>query len=247
MMKQIMIFMILLLLNVQTHAQPKIYGPITEKDTLWKVASNIRHQLAIDKKVSVQQVMFALFHLNPSAFATRNVNTLKKGKYLKIPSLKQIKTFSPLQTIWKLNVHNKRWNVNPSRKSRQVLILQKRLKQEKRKTKRLQNKLSQIQSSQKIINPTVLDFSQKRIVELEDLIKAKDIHIKKLTGMLAVASENIKRQSIDNERLFSKLKEVSPAAIEALQGNSEKNFHLELTHVENGQALNFTNMTHNKD
>ena len=58
------------------------YGPITSKDTLWNIATRIRP----DKRLSVYQVMQALYQENPQAFLDSNINYLVEGQYLKIPS-----------------------------------------------------------------------------------------------------------------------------------------------------------------
>ncbi|ALO35570.1 hypothetical protein CMT41_13245 [Colwellia sp. MT41] len=58
------------------------YGPITSKDTLWNIATRIKP----DTRLSVYQVMQALYQKNPQAFVDSNINHLIEGQYLKIPS-----------------------------------------------------------------------------------------------------------------------------------------------------------------
>ncbi|GAW96540.1 FimV/HubP family polar landmark protein [Colwellia marinimaniae] len=58
------------------------YGPITSKDTLWNIATRVKP----DTRLSVYQVMQALYQKNPQAFVDSNINHLIEGQYLKIPS-----------------------------------------------------------------------------------------------------------------------------------------------------------------
>ena len=62
------------------------YGPIKAVDTLWSIARTTRP----NKAVSIQQMMMAILHENPQAFTNNNINALKKGSILTIPSIDQI-------------------------------------------------------------------------------------------------------------------------------------------------------------
>lgn len=50
-------------------------------DTLWSIAQRIR----VDKRLSLEQVILAIFRNNPDAFFRNNVNNVYAGKVLKIP------------------------------------------------------------------------------------------------------------------------------------------------------------------
>ncbi|MBB1440467.1 hypothetical protein H5202_17655, partial [Shewanella sp. SG41-4] len=58
------------------------YGPTTSRDTFWSIAQKVRPS----DKVSVYQVMAALFDANPHAFSGNNYNTLERGMILLVPS-----------------------------------------------------------------------------------------------------------------------------------------------------------------
>ncbi|TMM42474.1 FimV/HubP family polar landmark protein, partial [Colwellia ponticola] len=62
------------------------YGPITGKDTLWNIATRVRP----DKRLSVYQVMQALYQENPQAFLDNNINHLVEGQTLNIPSFSKM-------------------------------------------------------------------------------------------------------------------------------------------------------------
>ncbi len=62
------------------------YGPITSRDTLWNIALTVRP----DSRLTVYQVMQALFQENPQAFVENNRNHLVEGQYIKIPSFERM-------------------------------------------------------------------------------------------------------------------------------------------------------------
>tara|TARA_R110001583_G_scaffold41891_1_gene133164 strand:- start:62783 stop:65332 length:2550 start_codon:yes stop_codon:yes gene_type:complete len=82
------------------------YGPITRTDTLWDVAVKTRPE----NNISVPQMMMALLHANPNAFQYENVNGLKAGYTLSVPSKNDIykltkdqahKAFTNQNSLWK--------------------------------------------------------------------------------------------------------------------------------------------------
>ena len=58
------------------------YGPIRATDTLWSIANATRPSASI----SINQMMLALLRANPDAFITQNINGLKSGHILRMPS-----------------------------------------------------------------------------------------------------------------------------------------------------------------
>src|SRR5690554_1581872 len=66
------------------------FGPTGPADTLWTIASAVRP----DNSLSMQQVMLALQDLNPDAFIGNNINRLKRGQVLRVPTADQIRNRS---------------------------------------------------------------------------------------------------------------------------------------------------------
>lgn len=62
------------------------YGPISNVETLWAVASKLRP----NKSVSVLQTLAAIYKLNPNAFADGNINQILPQSIIMIPSLEMI-------------------------------------------------------------------------------------------------------------------------------------------------------------
>jgi pilus assembly protein FimV len=63
------------------------YGPVAAGETLWEVAASTRP----DDNVTLNQVMIALHRNNPGAFFKDNINSLKRGAILRVPSVEEIK------------------------------------------------------------------------------------------------------------------------------------------------------------
>jgi len=66
------------------------YGPVQSGDTLWRIASN----WSGDSTASVNQVMLAIQRNNPQAFINNNINLLKRGAILRMPSSAEVQTLS---------------------------------------------------------------------------------------------------------------------------------------------------------
>ena len=81
------------------------YGPITSKDTLWNIALKVRP----DPRLSVYQVMQALYENNPNAFKENNLNHMISGQYLKLPSIDVIRAINPNIAQQKSRSDDKAW------------------------------------------------------------------------------------------------------------------------------------------
>ncbi len=66
------------------------YGPTQDGDTLWNIAASID----VPGGVSVYQVMLALLRENPQAFINGNVNRLRTGEVLSVPTFQSITSLS---------------------------------------------------------------------------------------------------------------------------------------------------------
>lgn len=78
------------------------YGPTDSNDTLWDIALKARP----NRSVSPQQVMLAIQDLNPGAFIKNNINKLKAGQVLRLPTLEQVKARSSHQAIEQVIAQN---------------------------------------------------------------------------------------------------------------------------------------------
>ncbi len=65
------------------------YGPVTANESLWGIASKTKPEGA-----TVEQMMMALQRKNPQAFAKQNINNLKRGSILRMPTQEEIDLLS---------------------------------------------------------------------------------------------------------------------------------------------------------
>lgn len=78
------------------------YGATTAKDTLWEIAVKARP----NRTVTPQQVMLSIQDLNPKAFINKNINKLKAGQVLRLPTLDQIQERTSNQAIVEVIAQN---------------------------------------------------------------------------------------------------------------------------------------------
>jgi len=81
------------------------YGPVKRSETLWSIASQIRP----DRGISIEQMMLALQRANPGAFLNNNINNLKAGVTLQIPSRTEITAISARDARAEFNRQYQEW------------------------------------------------------------------------------------------------------------------------------------------
>lgn len=81
------------------------YGPTQTNDTLWKIAQRVRPAGSL----TMHQTMVAIQRLNPQAFANGNINLLKKGQVLKLPSQEEISSISQSDAVTSVDNQAKEW------------------------------------------------------------------------------------------------------------------------------------------
>ena len=92
------------------------YGPLTQRDTLWKIALTVRP----DSRLTVYQVMQALYQANPNSFVDGNLNYLVEGQYLKIPSFDRMMSVNTEAARRKSNEDDKVWQKNQPKKTAKI-------------------------------------------------------------------------------------------------------------------------------
>jgi pilus assembly protein FimV len=91
--------------NVSAQQGGSVYGPVSSTDTMWGIALKVRP----DRSLSVQQTMLAIQRANPDAFINDNINLLRKGQVLRIPSHNEILDMSARQAISQVAEQNTAW------------------------------------------------------------------------------------------------------------------------------------------
>lgn len=62
------------------------YGPVARNEGLWEIAKKVRPNTSL----TINQTMIALQEKNPNAFMRNNINLLKEGQVLRIPTAEEI-------------------------------------------------------------------------------------------------------------------------------------------------------------
>lgn len=81
------------------------YGPMVYGDTISTVAKRLR----VDDRFTQQQVMVALFEKNRQKFDQDNINLIKAGTYLDVPTAAEVSRISSAQARSVIAEHEKRW------------------------------------------------------------------------------------------------------------------------------------------
>jgi pilus assembly protein FimV len=85
-------------------ASPKYTEYTTaNNDTLWEIAERVRNG------GTVQQTMLAIQALNPDAFIAGNINRLKKGQVLRLPSPQEVSATSQPRAVAEVAEQNRAW------------------------------------------------------------------------------------------------------------------------------------------
>lgn len=96
-----------IVLDAMPTRTPGTYGPVRAVDTLWSLASRFRPE-----GISVQRMMLAMLALNPHAFTIENVNALRAGAVLEIPTSDRIGVDDKSSAMDEVRRQNDAWQVH---------------------------------------------------------------------------------------------------------------------------------------
>lgn len=91
--------------NIRTQVDKKRQVFVDVHDSLWSIADKYRPNESITKS----QMALALLKKNPDAFVTRNINRMKAGVVLNLPTLAEITTLTPEQASAEVMRQNREW------------------------------------------------------------------------------------------------------------------------------------------
>ena len=92
--------------ELASQASINVYGPTQAQESLWSIATKLRP----NNGVTMQQVMLALVKVNPNSFVDSNVNGLKQGSMLNIPSVAEMAAVLPAQAAAEIQQQNNTWH-----------------------------------------------------------------------------------------------------------------------------------------
>jgi pilus assembly protein FimV len=81
------------------------YGPVAEEQTLWSIAGETR----LGDDVSMSQMMLAYLRVNPEAFIDGNINRLRKGFVLRVPSRADVTAVGRDEALAEVQAQNGLW------------------------------------------------------------------------------------------------------------------------------------------
>ena len=81
------------------------YGPVKNGETMWTIAEEVK----AGSSMAVAQVMMAIFKQNPDAFMENNINLIRAGQTLQIPSEGEITSTSRSVAEQELRVQMEEW------------------------------------------------------------------------------------------------------------------------------------------
>lgn len=82
---------------------------VVQNDTLWQIALRVRK----DKTLTPHQIMLAIQQMNPDAFINNNINKVKEGSLLVIPTTEEIRNWGLAESVNEVGRQNKAVS-NPS-------------------------------------------------------------------------------------------------------------------------------------
>jgi pilus assembly protein FimV len=82
------------------------YGPIRRNETLWSIAEQLRP----GRDISTHQMMLALQRKNPQAFEGNNINNLKAGVTLAVPTRSEIESVSAAEAFAETKRQYSEWH-----------------------------------------------------------------------------------------------------------------------------------------
>lgn len=105
--------------NSDIPAEPsRFYGPTNANETLWSIASQLRPS----DQFTVQQMLLAIFQINPQAFDGQNIHKLIPGSTIRVPSAAQISRVSTASAVEVMRAHQAKLNqTTPAKPAAQVI------------------------------------------------------------------------------------------------------------------------------
>ena len=98
----------LIALAAPVEAQPAggaTYGPVQRAETLSQLAVRFRGEA----RVNTRQVMIAILRANPRAFGDGNINALRSGVTLRVPTVAEMEAITPGEAAAEVARHAEAW------------------------------------------------------------------------------------------------------------------------------------------
>ncbi|MGO3848109.1 MAG: FimV/HubP family polar landmark protein, partial [Pseudoalteromonas prydzensis] len=210
--------------GVDYGVQGRSIGPIKPTDTLWRIAAKIRP----DNSVSIYQVMQALYEKNPQSFLDQNLNHMRDGAYLKIPTLTEIQGVSPELAKQRSEQDDELWEKkkNGTLTKSEINASQKKVTQARKvDVDEAKQELKQEINSIKTQQGTQLVELQKQfkssVNNVEEILVENNKLKQQLTGV-SKELENIREQLGQDSEIQRQLKELITKQNEIIEQQNAK-------------------------
>jgi pilus assembly protein FimV len=166
------------------------YGPIAAQQTLWNVASQVR-----SGDVTTQQMMLALFDANPEAFIDGDIHHLKKGSILRIPDHNTIVGRDRADAIAEVRQVNSSLDLSSTMETTS-------------EKPGMPESMASTSPTPESISDTKPELTIVAAGDTAASAAAASSDVKALKRELALASESMASQKMENEELKSRLQEL---------------------------------------
>ncbi len=183
----------------QSRQQNRQYGPTTKSDTFWRIAVKMRP----NNKVSIYQVMAAIYDANPHAFANANYNSLEAGIILLVPSAEKMLAIPLKIARERAEQDDKNWKKQKTQPKNQAAK-----PNEKPKPQTIEQQIAEIKTEPE---------SPQKINQLALLLEEEENKVISLTDQLSRTQDELTIAKDDLQALKNKLAELSDK-VDVLEG-----------------------------
>ncbi|MCL1078192.1 hypothetical protein D5R81_09225 [Parashewanella spongiae] len=172
----------------ETHSANRQYGPTTKSDTFWGIAQRVRPE----RRVSVYQVMAAIYDANPHAFTTPNYNSLEVGMILLIPPTDSMLAIPKDLAKYRAQNNDRNWQ---KRSVKNELV-----RKESKQQEQINTEIKKVEQEPN---------NQKKIDELLGLLELEKSQTMTLTDDLGRTQDELRTAQDDLLTLKAKLNELN--------------------------------------
>ncbi|PCJ32479.1 MAG: hypothetical protein COA90_02885 [Gammaproteobacteria bacterium] len=178
------------------------YGPTTDRDTLWSLAKELKPS----SEISLNQMMMAMLNANKSAFINQNINALKTGYTLTIPTSAEINSLSKSAASYAVSEQNKAWAernnqiANSSSEQQPTDVNSSATEGENTLNAELESTESMTDGQLKLVVPNNDDIKNEGELSLSG-----DAGLKAVSEQLTLAQETIETQAQENVDIKSRM------------------------------------------
>ncbi len=226
--------------GVDYGAQGRSIGPIKPTDTLWRIAAKVRP----DNSVSIYQVMQALYEKNPSSFLDQNLNHMRDGAYLKIPTIAEMRAVNATLAKARSEQDDELWErkKNGTLTTAQINESQKKVTQARKvDVDEAKQELKQEINTIKAEQGTQLVELQKQfkssVENVEEILEENNKLKNQLTG-ISKELETVRNQLGQDSEIQKQLKELIDKQNEIIEQQRAKK-------IEQDSGINFSSLLSN--